>query len=65
MKNIVDDKKSQHHKQVVKKQKQSIYANNRAKYNIRANLKTIIENSNKYILSIELKDYNQIKESNK
>ena len=52
MKNIVDDKKSQHHKQVVKKQKQSIYANNRAKYNIRANLKTIIENSNKlYIIN--------------
>ena len=49
MKKYVDDKKDKHHKQVVKKQKQMLLSNNRARFNVRTNLHTIIENGNKYI----------------
>ena len=58
MKKCVDDKKDKHHKQVVKKQKQMLLSNNRARFNVRTNLNTIIENGNKYILLIDLTNYN-------
>ena len=58
MKKYVDDKKDKHHKQVVKKQKQMLLSNNRARFNVRTNLHTIIENGNKYILFIDLTNYN-------
>ena len=65
MKKCVDGKKENHHKQVVKKQKQMLLAKNRAKFNVRTNLHTIIENGNNHILLIDLTNYNLPKDSSK
>ena len=42
-----------------------LLAKNRAKFNVRYNLHTIIENVNNYILLIDLTNYNLPKDSSK
>ena len=42
-----------------------LLSNNRARFNVRTNLHTIIENGNKNILLIDLTNYNQLKDRDK
>ena len=42
-----------------------LLAKNRAKFNVRTNLHTIIENGNNYILLIDLTNYNLPKDNSK